>query len=165
MSHRVSNATNFLAVAATSSDLHNQRLRQSAVPIAKQRSVHTTLIDAGWDQAERHTAQQTVTQQPRTIPPQTSIIDAEWDPEPVTHVAQRSGEHRLDTFPLPPSPTDSEWPPPSTQNLSHEYEQVVAHARQRLLAIVDAEEDLDPVITYFELDGPECLGLLEGELD
>jgi hypothetical protein len=163
--HRAALARSVLGIAATSSSHRNERVRQSTAPDSAKRVVHTTLIDAGWDlEPDTHFAHQAETRQLQTLPPRTSIIDAEWDSQPSTHVAHRSGEHRIDALAPRTSIIDSEWDSPP---MSRVVEQPAprAHARRRLLALVDADDELDPVITYFELDGPECLGLLEGELD
>ena len=115
-----------------------------------------------------------MTQTPHRVPvkkqiyalaPRTSLIDAEWDVQPVSSVAHRSGPHRIDALAPRTSLIDAEWDLPLIDGGNGQPTAHQIHIRPPQLALVDAEEDLDPVITYFELDGPECLGLSEGELD
>ena len=163
MPHRVPHATNFLAVTATASNLRNQRVRQS---IATKRVVHTSLIDAGWDLSpETPATGQSGAQQIHALAPRTSLIDAQWNLQPDPGAAHRSGAHRIDALAPRTSLIDAQWDPPLMHGIQDQSEPPERGMRPRQLALVDAEEDLDPVITYFELDGPECLGLLESELD
>ena len=163
MTHRVPHATNIQAVTATSSNLRNECVRQSTASFATKRVVHTSLIDAGWDLSPETLATgQSGAQQIHALAPRTSLIDAEWNLQPDPSAAHRSGAHRIDALAPRTSLIDADWDPPFIKDQS---EPPQLGFRPRQLALVDAEEDLDPVITYFELDGPECLGLLASELD
>ena len=99
------------------------------------------------------------------VAPRTSLIDAEWDVQPASCVAHRSGAHRIDALPPRTSLIDAEWDPPLIDGGNGQPATHQIHVRSRQLALVGAEEELDPVIAYFEMDGPECLGLGESELD
>ena len=168
MPHRTPHATNFLAATATSSSLRSERVRQSTASIATKRVVHTSLIDAGWDLSpETPATGQLGAQQIHALAPRTSLIDAEWNQQPDAGAAHRSGPHRIDALAPRTSLIDAQWDPPLMDGFKDQSEPAELSVRPRQLALVDAEEeeDLDPVITYFELDGPECLGLLASELD
>lgn len=106
-----------------------------------------------------------VKEQIYALAPRTSLIDAEWDVQPVSRVAHRSGARRIDALAPRTSIIDAEWDPPLIEGGNGQPAAHQTHVRSRQLALVDVEEELDPVITYFELAGPECLGLIEGELD
>ncbi len=163
---RVPQATSFLAVASTSSNLHEQRLRQSSSVTDAKRGVRTSIIDAGWDlPLDGIVEGQSEAPPIHARAPRTSIIDTQWDEPPQSRVANRSGPHRIDARAPRTSLIDAEWDEPVMNPVSEQSETSRGPVRRRLLALVDTDEELDPVITWFELDGPECLGLLEGELE
>ena len=188
---RVSLVRNFLAVAATSSPLRNDGARQTSAAIAAKRVIPVSRVDAARSQpadtrAARHSGPHSI----HARPPHTSLIDAEWDQPPEVPLAQKSGEHQLDAQ---PSLIDAEWDlrepgianglgravaiarPPQTSLIDADWEspseprdngQTNAPRflfRSKQPTLVDKDEELDPVITYFELDGPESLfdGLFE----
>jgi hypothetical protein len=82
-------------------------------------------------------------------------------PQTDARVAHRSGPHRIDTLPPRTSLIDAEWDSPN----DHVADAASPRARLPQLALVDLDDGLDPIITWFELDGPECLGLRDSELD
>ena len=100
-----------------------------------------------------------------TLAPCTSLIDAEWDVQPVSCLTHRSGPHRIDATAPRTSLIDAEWDLPLIDGGNGQPTAHQIHIRPPQLALVDVEEELDPVVTYFELDGPECLGLSDSELD
>ena len=189
--NRVPHATNFLSVAATSSNLRSERVRQSTASIPAKRGVHTSLIDAEWDLlADTGTAHQSGDHQVHARAPHTSLIDTEWDLQSGIPDAPQSSDHRIHARAAQTTLVDTEWDQetpvvadeskpagvsaqsPRASLIDGELDsQLEARAgdppeaprvfilpRQiTLLDMADMEEDPDPVITYFELDGPECL--------
>lgn len=168
MSHRISQARNALAGAAASSNARRERVRQSTGVVAPNRGVRTSLIDADWDlEPDTDVAHESVA--PRSEPPAPciSIIDFKRGVHPYTSVTHGSESHRIDTIPPRTSLIDTEWDAlldPGT-NLQESARSPARPRQLALLDIEDADDELDPIITYFELDGPECLGLDEDELE
>jgi hypothetical protein len=164
--HRVPHATNFLTVAATSSNPRIEGVRQLTASIAAKRVVHTSLIDAQWDlQSDTRAAHQSGDHQIHARAPHTTLIDTEWDLEDPVVAAELKP---AGVFARPPhtSLIDTEWDSQLEARALDQPEppQVFVLPQQiTLLDMVDMEEEPDPVITYFELNGPECL--FESEFD
>jgi len=158
--HRVQHATSFLSVATTSSKLRNEGVRQSTASVAAKRAVHTSLIDAEWDvQPDTRAAHQSGDHHIHVRAPHTTLVDTEWDLEdPVDANALKPAG----VFARAPrtSLVDTEWDSQMEAHAldSSEPARVFILPQQiTLLDMVDMEEEPDPVITYFELAGPECL--------
>jgi hypothetical protein len=132
--NRAPEVVNFLAIAATSPSLRNAGVREATAGSVAKRVVHTSLIDAEWAplsvtrEAHRSGARQIFAR-----PPHTSLIDADWDLQPFALVDDEAEACRIFARPPHTSLIDADWDP----------QPVV--------------EELDPVITFVELDGPECL--------
>ena len=148
--HRLTRATNFLAVAATSSSL-----REEGEPQATAAGVHTSLIDAEWDLPPLTSiAHQSGAHRILARAPQTTLIDAEWDLDERTPGSDKS--ERPDGLARAPHTTliDAEWAPQPAARVADE---AGGFARPLQPTLVGMGEELDPVITFVELDGPECL--------
>jgi len=165
--HRVPHATNFLSVAATSSSLRTEGVRQSTASIAKKRAVHTSLIDAEWDvQPDTRAAHQSGDHQIHVRAPHTTLVDTEWDLQSDIPAAPQSEGHRIQARAPHTTLVDTEWDSQLEARALDPAELApvfILPQQITLLDMVDMEEEIDPVITYFELDGPECL--FDGEFD
>jgi hypothetical protein len=167
MPHRSPNAAKFLAVAVTSENLRPERSRHGAPLAVTSRSAHTSHIDAEWDlpaegQVEHEARTISGVEGLRAAAPRTSPIDAEWASGPYGDVAFQAGGQRLATLAPRTSLIDAEWD--ALLSDDSKAPDQASRLGPRQLALLDANEELDPVITYFELDGPECLGLADDEL-
>jgi len=164
--HQVPHATTFLTVAATSSNLRNEGVRQSTASIAAKRVVHTSLIDAEWDlQSDTRAAHQSGDHQIHARAPHTSLIDTEWDLEDPVDANELKPAGVFARAPRT-SLIDTEWDSQLEARVGDQPEPArvfILPQQITLLDMVDMEEEPDPVITYFELDGPECL--FESEFD
>ena len=94
----------------------------------------------------------------------TSLIDAEWAPLSVPRVAHRSGARRILARPPHTSLIDADWDLQPFALVDDEAEACRIFARPPYTSLIDADwdpqpfvEELDPVITFVELDGPACL--------
>jgi hypothetical protein len=164
--HQVPHAANFLAIAATSSNLRNVRVRQPTASIAAKRVVHTTLIDEEWElQSDTRTAHQSGDHQIHVHAPHTSLIDTEWDLQGPS-VADKLEPAEVFARPPHTSIIDTEWDSQLEASVVTHPEPArvfVLPQQITLLDMGDLEEKPDPVITYFELDDPEYL--VESEFD
>ena len=125
---------NFLAIAATSPSLRNAGVREATAAGLAKRVARTSLINAEWAplsvtrDAHRSGARRILAR-----PPHTSLIDADWDLQPFALVDDEAEACRIFARPPHTSLIDAAW----------DREPVA--------------DELDPVITFVELDGPECL--------
>jgi len=125
---------NFLAIAATSPSLRNAGVRDATAAGLVKRVARMSLIDAEW--APLSVTRDVHRSGARRIlarPPHTSLIDADWDLQPFALVDDEAEACRIFARPPHTSLIDADW----------DSQPVV--------------EELDPVITFVELDGPECL--------
>ena len=84
----------------------------------------------------------------------TSLIDAEWDMHTVTRESHQSGARRMIQRSPQTSLIDAGWDVEADTGGTDVRGDFARPPQTTLLGL---GEELDPVITYFELDGPECL--------
>jgi len=84
----------------------------------------------------------------------TSLIDAEWDTHTVTRESHQSGARRMIQRSPQTSLIDAGWDVEAETGGTDVQRDFARPPQTTLLGL---GEELDPVITYFELDGPECL--------
>ncbi len=125
--------------------------------------MHTTLIDEDWDPLPAAASTfQSGARRIDALSPRTSLIDAQWDEPEDERVTHASGPH--ETLARPPHTTliDAEWDLETSRAAAVADLPLApeALALPRPIIIADTVEELDPVITFVELDDPERLLVL-----